>query len=283
MDHLRGVVDLLGEVRLQANARGSIWWEGELELVEAGEKGRRKRRKSGGLEDGMGTGVGLRTGVDPRLGGYLPGGMKEVQERGDVEDPRCAVEALRPGVGRLLDVEGPRQGEVPHLGVAHLQGEDLRQDVSLEAGMREAGVPGDLVPQLEEAGMIGEARDALLRGGDRPRGEALRPVVMKDGPMVEPGDVARLLRGEALLRGGEDLRGGEIPLTDDSETTLQNVTMDLPTGAVIDLQLLLHEMTNPLRINPLDSLTRVGPRWPSVRRFQLTVWGWGSTVSGAGS
>merc|ERR1719228_357043 len=75
---------------------------------------------------------------------------------------------------------------------------------------------------------------------------------------------------EGLLRGGDDLpQDGEILLPDDSETILQDATMDLPIGVVTDLLLLLlHEMINPHRTNPLASLTKVGPRWPSVSRFQ---------------
>merc|ERR1711962_1096377 len=102
--------------------------------------------------------------------------------------------------------------------------------------------------------------------------------------MVEPGDVVvveALLRGEdlhrdvALLRGGEDLpQDGEILLPDDSETILRDATMDLPIGVVTDLLLLLllHEMINPHRTNPLASLMKVGPRWPSVSRSNHSVW-----------
>jgi len=211
--------------------------------------------------------------VDRHPGGCLPGGMKEDLEPGDVEvDPRCDVEVLHPDVDRLPDV-------VPLLAVGPHQEEDLHQGVISAAGMREVVVPGDLDLQLEEEeGMTEEVTDGLLQGVDLLQEEALRPVVTKDGLMVEPGDVVvePLLRGEdlprdvGLLRGGEDLpQDGEILLPDDSETILQDVTMDLPIGAVTDLLLLLlHEMINPHRTNPLASLMKVGPRWPSVSRFQ---------------
>lgn len=269
--HLQGVVD-----RLQANDQGLIWWEGEeLELGEAGEKGRGRRRRNGGLEEDrmVETGVGLQTDVDRRPEGCLPGGMKEVLEPGDVEeDPLCVVEGHHPDGGRLLD-------GVLLLDVGPHQEEDLHQGVISVAGMREVVVLGDLDLQLEEVEeMTEEETEGLLRGVDLLRGEALHPVVMKDDLMVEPGDVVvveALLRGEDLLRGGEDLpQDGEILLPDDSETILQDATMDRPIGVVTDLLLLLllHEMINPHRTNPLASLMKVGPRWPSVSRSNHSVW-----------
>merc|ERR1719481_2526195 len=218
------------------------------------------------------TGVGLQTDVDRRPGGCLPGGMKEVLEPGDVEeDPLCVVEGHHPDGGLLLDV-------VPH------QEEDLHQGVISVAAMREVVVLGDQDHQLEEVEeMTEEETEGLLRGADLLQEEALHPVVMKDDLMVEPGDVVveeGLLRGEdllrdaALLREGEDLpQDGEILLPDDSETILQDATMDLLIGVVTDLLLLLlHEMINPHRTNPLASLMKVGPRWPSVSRSNHSVW-----------
>jgi len=225
--------------------------------------------------------VGLQTDVDRRPEGCLPGEMKEVLEPGDVEeDPLCVVEGHHPDGGRLLDV-------VLLLDVGPHQEEDLHQGVISVAGMREVVVPGDLDLQLEEVEeMIEEETEGLLRGADLLREEALHPVVMKDDLMVEPGDVVveeeallrdveDLLRDVDLLRGGEDLpQDGEILLPDDSETILQDATMDRPIGVVTDLLLLLllHEMINPHRTNPLASLMKVGPRWPSVSRSNHSVW-----------
>jgi len=188
------------------------------------------------------------------------------------------VEGHHPDGGRLLDV-------VLLLDVGPHQEEDLHQGVISVAGMREVVVHGDLDLQLEEVEeMTEEETEGLLRGADLLQEEALHPVVMKDDLMVEPGDVVVveevLLRGEdllrdvALLRGGEDLpQDGEILLPDDSETILQDATMDLPIGVVTDLLLLLlHEMINPHRTNPLASLMKVGPRWPSVSRSNHSVW-----------
>lgn len=233
--------------------------------------------------------------MGPLPGERLRGGKKEAQEGGDVEQHHpCAVE-------HLPDVEDRHHGEGPLHGVDPRQGERLRQDVTSVAVMREAVDPGGpALQQPGEAVMTEEAAGALLLDAVLPRGEAPRPAATKDGPMEGSGDVGlrRLLPDVEGLRDGEHplqgvvvllrdavvlLRDAETLLRDDSETILQqDVMTDLTIGAVTDLPLLplalplplpLPEMTNPLRPNPLASLMRVGPRWPSVRRPKLTVWG----------
>jgi len=156
-------------------------------------------------------------------------------------------------VGRLQDV-GHLQDVRPLIGEDLPLGEDLLLDVTT------VEVLGDLV-QCPEVEMI-----KLLFGVDPHQGvmreeEAPHLGVTKAGLMEEFGD-------EVVV--GEDLRGVEDPLDvgnllrDDLEMILhQDVTKDLLTGVVINL-LLTETLTKSLLLNPVDSLTTAGQRWPSV-------------------
>lgn len=251
--------------------------------MEAGERGRKRKRKNGDLVDGTETD---RLQDVRHLAGECLRGVRKEAVGGDVaEDHPRAVEPLLPDVGHLPDAEGPRGEVLPHA-VGRRQGEDLRQGVTSVAGMTEAVDPGGPALPPGEVVRTEEGADGLLLDVVLPRGEVPRPGVTKDGLMEGSGDGEDLRDGGnllqdvvALLRGVVVLQGVEILLRGVSETILQqDVMTDRTTGAVTGLPLLplalpLPETTNPLRPNPLASLMKVGPRWPNVRRPQVTVWG----------
>merc|ERR1719305_1062535 len=214
--------------------------EVQVEVVEvAGGNVRSRRRNLGALEAGTETvppgvthlqGEGLlQEEVHLQGEGALLAGMKGevMQEVGDVG---VVEEALR-------------QEGVPLQGVAHLQG-----------GAPLQGVEEVLTMEVDLGGLgLAEVMTGALQEGDRLQGEV---------PLL----------GEAL-RPGEDPHQGEVPhhavmgllammdLQTGGETVQQATTkllQDPTTAQHLDL------MTELLP-SPLASLTKAGPRWPSVK------------------
>merc|ERR1719220_899634 len=124
--------------------------------------------------------------------------------------------------------EGLRQGGVLHQGeVLHLAGAHLQEEALLLAGTRAAvtEAPGG---EAEVAGMDRHQDVDHHQGGARHQ-------------------------GEALLQGAMDLLVMMAPLTGAGTAPLETTVLLLQGNRMIGL--------HP---SPLASLTRAGPRWPSV-------------------
>lgn len=291
---------LQGEVDLLLNDLGCSLLQGLLagqveEEVVDGESARGRRRNPGVPAAGTATdpqgGTRLlaedlhREGARLREGAALHAGMKDeaMLEVGDAEVGLHQEEARHRGVG-LLPGGVLHLGEVLLLGVGHHHEEVPLQDV-VEVLTTEV-VPGgqDLVVEM----IVARLGEALRQGGVLPQGEAphLAEVHLQEGaPHQEedlllagtraavteaPGgeaEVAGMDRhqdvdrhqggarhlGEALLQGVMDLLVMMAPLTGAATALLETTVLLLQGNRMIGL--------HP---SPLASLTRAGPRWPSV-------------------
>jgi len=230
----------------------------------------------------------LQEGVHLQEEAALLAGMRgeAMQEVGDAE---VEVEAL------LLDVALHLEGVLLQ-GVAHLQGEvplqDAEEVLMMEVDPGGLGLAEVMTGALQEGDrlqgevplLVGALRHAvgLLRGEVRPPGEVLllagdlRLAEMRVAATEVPGGAVEeevdLHLGEAL-RPGEDPHQGEAP---HHAVMGLLAMMDLQTGGATVQQAttkLLQEpttaqhldLTTELLPSPLASLTKAGPRWPSVK------------------
>lgn len=272
--------------------------EVQVEVVEvAGGNVRSRRRNLGALEAGTETvppgvthlqGEGLlQEEVHLQGEGALLAGMKgeAMQEVGDVG---VVVEGLQD--------EALRQEGVPLQGVAHLQGgaplQGVEEVLTMEVDLGGLGLAEVMTGALQEGDrlqgevplLVGALRHAvgLLRGEVRPPGEVLllagdlRLAEMRVAATEVPGGAVEeevdLHLGEAL-RPGEDPHQGEAP---HHAVMGLLAMMDLQTGGATVQQAttkLLQEPTTAQHLDlmtellpsPLASLTKAGPRWPSVK------------------
>merc|ERR1719447_142565 len=156
-------------------------------------------------------------------------------EVGDAEVVLHQEEARHQGVGLLLG-EVLHLGEDLLLGVDHHHDEVPLQDV-VEVLTTEV-VPGglDLVVEM----IVARLGEGLRQGGVLPQGEA-------------PHLAEVHLQGEALLQGVMDRLVMMAPLTGAATALLETTVLLLQGNRMIGL--------HP---SPLASLTKAGPRWPSV-------------------
>merc|ERR1719305_139254 len=238
--------------------------EVQVEVVEvAGGNVRSRRRNLGALEAGTET---------------VPPGVTHLQGEG------------------LLQEEALRQDGVPLQGVAHLQGggplQGVEEVLTMEVDLGGLGLAEVMTRALQEGDrlqgevplLVGALRHAvgLLRGEVRPPGEVLllagdlRLAEMRVAATEVPGGAVEeevdLHLGEAL-RPGEDPHQGEVP---HHAVMGLLAMMDLQTGGATVQQAttkLLQEPTTAQHLDlmtellpsPLASLTKAGPRWPSVK------------------
>jgi len=275
--------------------------EVQVEVVEvAGGNVRSRRRNLGALEAGTETvppgvthlqGEGLlQEEVHLQGEGALLAGMKgeAMQEVGDVG---VVVEGL-------LQDEALRQEGVPLQGVAHLQGgaplQGVEEVLTMEVDLGGLGLAEVMTGALREGDhrqgevplLVGALRHdvGLLLGEVHPPGEAtrhagdlhlaeMRAAVMEvPGGAVEEEEEVDLHLGE-VLRPGEDPHQGEalhlavmghlaMMVLQTGGVTVQQATTELhrdPTTAHHP------DPKTELLPSPLASLTKAGPRWPSVK------------------
>merc|ERR1712037_788313 len=178
----------------------------------------------------------------------------------------------------LLQDEALRQGGGPLQGVA--------QVLTMEVDLGGLGLAEVMTGALQEGDrlqgevplLVGALRHAvgLLRGEVRPPGEVLLLAEMRVAATEVPGGAVEeevdLHLGEAL-RPGEDPHQGEAP---HHAVMGLLAMMDLQTGGATVQQAttkLLQEPTTAQHLDlmtellpsPLASLTKAGPRWPSVK------------------
>lgn len=291
---LQGEVDLLlndlGCSLLQGLLAGQV----EEEEVD-GESARGRRRNPGVPAAGTATdpqgGTRLlaedlhREGAHRREEAALHAGMKDeaMLEVGDAEVGLHQEEARHRGVG-LLPGGVLHLGEDLLLGVDHHHEEVPLQDVvevlttevvpggqdlvvemivaRLEEALRQGGVlPQGGAPHLAEVrlqeGAPHQEEDLLLAGTraavtEAPGGEAEVAGMDRHQDVDRHQGEARHL-GEALLQGVMDLLVMMAPLTGAATALLETTVL-----------LLLGNRMIGLHPSPLASLTRAGPRWPSV-------------------
>jgi len=273
--------------------------EVQVEVVEvAGGNVRSRRRNLGALEAGTETvppgvthlqGEGLlQEEVHLQGEGALLAGMKgeAMQEVGDVG---VVVEAL-------LQDEALHQEGVPLQGVAHLQGgvplQGVEEVLTMEVDLGGLGLAEVMTGALQEGDLL-QGEDPLLEGALRHAvglllgevhhtGEVL--LLVGDLHLAEMRVVATEVPGGAVeeevdlhlaeaLRPGGDPHQGEAP-----HLAVMGLLamMDLQTGGATVQQAttkLLQDpttaqhldLTTELLPSPLASLTKAGPRWPSVK------------------
>merc|ERR1719490_664025 len=249
------------------------WHQGLLEvqvevLEVAGGNVRSRRRNLGALEAGTET---------------VPPGVTHLQGEGLLQE-----EVHLQGEGALLaGMKGEAMQEVGDVGVVVeglLQDEALRQE-----GVPLQGVEDVLTMEVDLGGLgLAEVMTGALQEGDRLLGEVrlpgevlllagdLRLAEMRVAATEVPGGAVEeevdLHLGEAL-RPGEDPHQGEAP---HHAVMGLLAMMDLQTGGATVQQAttkLLQEpttaqhldLTTELLPSPLASLTKAGPRWPSVK------------------
>lgn len=290
---------LQGEVDLLLNDLGCSLLQGlsagQVEEEVDGESARGRRRNPGvpaaemAIDPQGGTRLLAedlhREGAHLREGAALHAGMKDeaMLEVGDAEVGLHQEEARHQGVG-LLPGGVLHLGEDLLLGVDHHHEEVPLQDVvevlttevvpggqdlgvamivaRLGEGLRQGGVlPQGEAPHLAEAHLQGGAphqeEDLLLAGTraavtEAPGGEAEVAGMDRHQDVDRHQGGARHL-GEALLQGVMDLLVMMAPLTGAATALLETTVLLLQGNRMIGL--------HP---SPLASLTRAGPRWPSV-------------------
>lgn len=309
--HHREVVLLQDVEVLLRRDLACSWHRGLLEVqvevvVVAGGNVRSRRRNLGALEAGTET---VPPGVTRLQGEGLPpeevhlqgegallAGMKgeAMQEVGDVE---VEVEAL------LQDAALHQEGG-PLPGVAHLQGgvplQGVEEVLTMEVDLGGLGLAVVMTGALQEGDrlqgevplLVGALRHAvvLLLGEVLPPGEAtlhagdLHLAEMRAAAMEVPGGAVEeevdLHLGEAP-RPGEDPHQGEAPhlavmgllammALQTGGATVQQATTELLQDPKTAHHL---DLTTELLLSPLDSLTKAGPRWPSVKPTSIVVFG----------
>jgi len=232
----------------------------------------------------------LQEGVHLQEEAALLAGMRgeAMQEVGDAE---VEVEAL------LLDVALHQEGVLLQ-GVAHLQGEvplqDAEEVLMMEVDPGGLGLAEVMTGALQEGDRL-QGEDPLLVGALRHAVGLLQEeeAHLQEGATRHAGDLllAEMRAAATEVPGGEEVEVGEDLLQDGDlhlvvdlhqEEAHLHAGMDLPvmmalqTGGVT-VQLAMTELlqdpttahrldlTTELLPNPLDSLTRAGPRWPSVK------------------